>query len=876
MNPSWHSLPIEEAARTLGVDLAHGLSAEQVSRAPAATRIHDAPAWKMALDLFVGQWKGSVIIILTVSAAAFWYLGHRNDSIGIFVSVVFAVALGFITDFKSQRSLAALRSLAAPTASVLRGGHVLELPTSQVVRGDVVILHPGNSVPADGRLFEAQSLTIEEAALTGESAPRAKRADRAAEGAPLAERTNMAYAGTSVLSGSGTMLVTEVGLDTELGRIGKLVHDSNKEDTPLETQVEELGRRLALLVIGLSVVVTGVGLLLGQAFTEMLETGFLLAIAAIPEGLPAVYTVALASGVRRMVRAHTLVRRIASVEVLGSVDVVCTDKTGTLTENAMRAATVVLPGRRIEVTGSGYAPEGAFSVGKDAISAKEDANLQKLLWIGAACNNAVLESHSGWHIHGTPTEGALLTLAMQGGVDLAQLKNDFDRLSETPFTSDRKLMSVVVKDKEGRRWSLVKGAVGAVLPLCAAEKNNEASLRTQADELGGRGLRVLAFASRELSAEEDARHAEQDLLWAGMAGLLDPPRRGAAEAVAALSRAGVRTIMVTGDQQATAVAIAERVGLLGGAKDLGDILKRKAYAEIDGASVFARVTPEEKLRLVEALKSLGHVVAMTGDGINDAPALKASDIGIAMGAASSDVAKEAADLVVTDAEYATLVSAVDEGRTIYSNLRRSVRFLLLCSLANIGLMLGSVLFRTPLTLTALQLLWLNLVVHIFPGMALAVAPSSRRFMEEAPRKRDEAIMSWRDIGSVAPSSLAVCAAAYAVFAHLYASDLALARTSAMTALALGLLFQIFPSVAEGRPVWEAASRAGAAVWLALLAGASVLGVMLYWPPLNALLLTVPLSPAQWLLPLLAASASFLALLAAHSVRLYRLAQIGKR
>ncbi|MDD5305106.1 MAG: cation-translocating P-type ATPase, partial [Elusimicrobia bacterium] len=811
-NRPWHSLTWEETARALETDAARGLTKDQVRRAAAAPALEADSPWRLAVSLFAAQWKGSVIVILTAAAVAFWFMGHRNDSIGIFASVIFSVVLGFITDFRSQRALAALKSLAAPTAAVLREGLVQEIPTGLVVRGDVVILRAGNTVPADGRLHELQGLSMQEAPLTGESAPRSKSTERTAEGAPLAERTNMAYTGTTVLTGSGRMIVTAVGLDTELGKIGKLVQSYEKEETPLERQVEDLGRRLALLVIALSVGVTIAGLASGQAFFEMLETGFLLAIAAIPEGLPAVYTVALAGGVRRMVRARALVRRLSAVEVLGSVDVICTDKTGTLTENVMRAAELSLPGRRIEITGSGYIPEGGFFIENREFSIEKDRNLQRLLWIGSLCNNAVLEPHDGWHIHGSPTEGALLTLAAQGGLDLEQLKGRHERLSESPFTSERKRMGVVVKDAGGRRWSLVKGAVGSVLPLCRAidgetgeaplSEQARAELRAETERLGAQGLRVLAFAYRELKTDAELAEAETGLVWVGMAGLLDPPRRGAAGSVLALRRAGVRTIMVTGDQKATALAIAKRIGLPGGeercrdAKELNDILAREAHEELKQITVFARVAPEDKLKLVLALKRLGHVVAMTGDGINDAPALKAADIGIAMGSNSSDVAKEASDLVVTDADYSTVTAAVDEGRKIYANLRRAVRFLLLCSLANIGLMLGAVLLRMPLAMTALQILWLNLVVHIFPGIALAIAPNKRMFLEDQPRPRSAPLLSWREIGAIALKSTALSAAAFAVFAWFHAADLPLARTLGMTTLGVGLLLQVFPSLSD--------------------------------------------------------------------------------
>jgi Ca2+-transporting ATPase len=864
---SWHGLTWEEAARSLETDSDKGLTEREARGRPAAGALEEIPAWRLAVALFARQWKGSVILILCAASLAFWMLGHRNDSLGIAFSVVFAVLLGFFTDFRSQRALAALKSLNAPSASVIRDGIMIEIPAGRVVVGDVVVLRGGCIVPADGRLFQASELKVQESALTGESAAVSKGTAAVAADAPLAERTNMAFAGTTALTGAGRMLVTAIGLDTELGRIGKLVQGYRKEETPLERQVEALGRRLGLLIVGLCLAATAMGLLLGQAVWEMLETGFLLAIAAIPEGLPAVNTVALAGGVRRMVRARAIVRRLSAVEVLGSVDVICTDKTGTLTENVMRVAVVCLPGRRLDVSGSGYAPEGRFADGTTEVDPRKAADLRRLLWIGALCNNAVLESHEGWHVHGLPTEGALLTLAAQGGIDAELARREQPRASEIAFTSARKRMSVVVADASGARWTLAKGAVGALLPLCdrveadSAERPltdaARAEMRREAERLGGQGLRVLGLAYRRVEASEDG-DPEKNLVWAGMVGLLDPPRRNAAQAVKSLAGAGIRTIMVTGDQRDTASAIAARLGLPSGengsrdAGELADILRRNAWDELERIVVFARVSPEDKLRLIEALKSRGHVVAMTGDGINDAPALKAADIGVAMGSSAADVAKEAADLVITDAEYATLTVAVEEGRRIYANLQRSTRYLLLCSLSNIGLMMGAIALRLPLAMTALQLLWLNLVIHIFPAIALAVAPNPRRFMEEPPRARAATLLGWPEIREIALRSLAISGAALVVFSTNYAENLELARTLAMTALGLSLLSQMFPALFPGRTLGENVRSADWSVWLALALSLAILAAMLYLPPLRELLATASLAPRQWIAPVAAA------------------------
>ena len=839
----------------------------EARKRPAVGELEETPAWRLALMLFAGQWKGSVILILCAAAVFFWLLGHRNDSLGIAVSVVFAVVLGFLTDFRSQKALAALKSLNAPSASVIRNGKMIEIAANRVVTGDLVMLRSGSVVPADGRLIETSELSIGEAALTGESAAAAKSVSVAPSDAVLAERRNMAYAGTIALTGSGRMLVTAVGFDTELGRIGKLVAGYKKEETPLETQVELLGRRLGLLIVILCLAATALGLLLGQATWEMLETGFLLAIAAIPEGLPAVNTVALAGGVRRMVRARAIVRRLAAVEVLGAVDVICTDKTGTLTENVMRAAVVRLPERRLDVTGSGYVPEGRFLEGSTEIELSQADDLRRLLWIGALCNNALLESHDGWHVHGSPTEGALLAVAAQGGLDLDAVRRGAVRLREIPFSSARKRMSVVVQESSGTRTALAKGAVGALLPFCERVQGRRGDalltdaardeILREAERLGSQGLRVLGLAYRRLDSTDE--ESEKNLVWAGMVGLLDPPRRNAGHAVATLRNAGVRTIMVTGDQKDTAAAIAVRLGLVLGdgavrdAKDLADILRRQAWDELDRVVVFARVAPEDKLNLVQALKRCGHIVAMTGDGINDAPALKAADIGVAMGSSAADVAKEASDLVITDAEYATLATAVEEGRRIYANLQRSARYLLLCSLGNIGLMIGAIALRLPLAMTALQLLWLNLVIHIFPAIGLAMAPNPRAFMNELPRSRSAELLGWAEIRSLALRSCVIWGASLLIFVGNLKNGLDLARTLAMSSLGISLLLQSLPILAGGKALGVGVHSAGWIMWLSLSGGVAILAAMLYLPPLRELLSTFPLTIGQWRFPAAAAA-----------------------
>ncbi|MGZ5425589.1 MAG: cation-translocating P-type ATPase, partial [Thermoanaerobaculia bacterium] len=566
--PVWHARQVEDVARELRTNLETGLSPDALPKRPADD-FPDTDArgpWRIIWN----QLKGGVILVLIAAAAVMLALGHVGDALAIAASVVFSVVFGFITDFRAERALDALRTLSAPTARVVRGGLEREIPADDLRPGDLLVLTGGQIVAADGRIAAVRDLQADESALTGESVPVTKSPDPVDAAAPLPDRTSMAYAGTTVVSGWGHMVVTGIRGDTELGRIGKLVASQDREETPLEKQAEQLGRRLALLAIGLSALVTILGLLRDRPFWLMLETGVILAIAAIPEGLPAVTTIALAAGVRRMAKADTLVRRLSSVETLGCTSVICTDKTGTLTENVMRVTRVVLPGRDLDVSGARYEPTGEFLEGGQPVAPGEDPALRRLLEIAAVCNDARLESHDeGWHVHGSSTEGALLALAGKRKIDTGS----FQRVSAIGFSSARKRMAVVARDPDGRLWSFVKGSPEVVVALAAsalvrgAEEPLDAQgrerLLARAHSLGESGYRVLALAYRRLDPEDPPEAAEEALTWAGLVGLIDPPRANVRGAIEALRGAGIRTVMVTGDQKGTAMAVANELAIAG-------------------------------------------------------------------------------------------------------------------------------------------------------------------------------------------------------------------------------------------------------------------------------------------------------------------------
>jgi Ca2+-transporting ATPase len=855
---TWHARPVEDVARGLGTNLETGLSPGALPGRPAEDS-PDTDARGPGRILW-NQLKGGVILVLIAAAAVMLALGHVGDALAIAASVVFSVVFGFITDFRAERALDALRTLSAPTARVLRGGLEREIPADDLRPGDLLVLTGGQIVAADGRIAAARDLQADESALTGESVPVTKSSDPVEAGAPLPDRTSMAYAGTTVVSGWGHMVVTGIRGGTELGRIGKLVAGQDREETPLERQAEQLGRRLAILAVGLSALVTILGLLRDRPFWLMLETGVLLAIAAIPEGLPAVTTIALAAGVRRMAKAQSLVRRLSSVETLGCTSVICTDKTGTLTENVMRVTRLVLPHRDLDVTGARYEPSGEFLEGGRPVAPSSDASLMRLLEIAALCNDARLESHDeGWHVHGSSMEGALLALAGKGKIDAGR----FQRVSAIGFSSARQRMAVVVRDGEGRLWSFVKGSPESVAARAAsvlgggAEEPLDARGRERllacAGSLGESGYRVLALAYRRLAADDTPDAAEEALTWAGLVGLIDPPRANVRGAIEELRGAGIRTVMVTGDQKGTAMAVANMLAIAGpgdlclDSSEFARYVEEHRWEDLRKTAVFARVTPEDKLSIVHALREAGRIVAMTGDGINDAPALKAANIGIAIGLGSADVARAASDLVVTSGDYATLPAAVAEGRQIYANIRRAVHFLLLCSLATIVVMLVSVVTNLPLPMSPLQLLWLNLVVHIFPAVALVLVPGERDVMKRPPRDPKEPLLTWGATGRTALKSAVVAAVVlWSYTAGGGRHDGPRGQTLVMATLALSLLAQSFSALSNTQPVWRMRSSLAPAFWLALAGGLLLQTVAVVWPPLATVLETEPLGAVEWL------------------------------
>jgi len=833
-----------------------GLDSDEVARrlAQYGPNRLPTPAPVAALRILANQFVSLVVVLLFVAAAVALALGDTLEAIAIGAVLAINASLGFFVELRARRAMDALLAYEVPDATVRRSGLVEQVASDGLVPGDVIELGEGDRVPADARLLSCADLRVDEAPLTGESMPVDKSADQTvARDAPLAERPMMVYAGTSVLVGAASALVVDTGAQTEIGRIGALVAGVEQGKTPLEVRLDELGRRLVWLTLAVAAVVTGLGILQGFSVGRMVETGIALAIAAVPEGLPAVATIALAVGLRRMARRQAMVRRLPAVEALGATTVVCTDKTGTLTAGQMTATVVAGSGVTIDVTGSGYDPVGEF-INRDASQTTiEQGWLTRLLQAAALTNRATVAPGSGTVI-GDPTDAALAVLALKGGVDVDHLLATLPRVQDVPFSSERR-SSASVHETAGQRLAFVKGAPATVLERCVRwavadgdrplDEASRSSLFAQNEALAVRGLRVIALAS-------GPGNGDDDLTFLGFVGIVDPPAEGVHETIATLKRAGIRTVMITGDQRATAEAIARDLGALeeGDRAVDGRELRGLSDAELadEGApiGVFSRVSAGDKLRIVSALQAHGDIVAMLGDGVNDAPALKKADVGVAMGGRGTDVAKETADIVLSDDRFLTVGAAVEEGRVIFENIRKFVFYLFSCNLAEVLVLLIASLAALPLPLLPLQILWLNLVTDTFPALALALEPAEPGVMDRPPRDPERAILSGPLFKAIAFHAALITSVTLGAYVWgLGSGDPDKAMTIAFMTLALAQLFHLGNARSLG-PVltWK---RATANYWAlgAVPLVVSLQLVSVYWPPLASVLNTVPLGVEDW-------------------------------
>ncbi len=698
--------------------------------------------WK----ILVQQFASPLVAILVVALVISIFLNEYIDAIIIGSIVILNALLGFTLEYKAEKAIEALQKMASAKAKVLRNGKETRIESRLLVSGDIIFVEMGDIVPADARILEAHDLETQEASLTGESFPVQKSTEKLPLKTALAERNNCLYSSTTITKGRAKAVVMATGMKTEVGKIASLIKESAPGLTPLQQKLRELGKYLTIAVIVIALIVFGAGVLQGRDATEMFLTALALAVAAIPEGLPAVITISLALGVQRMVKRRALVRKLPAVETLGSVNVICTDKTGTLTHNEMTVTKVWASNQQYLFGGSGYDAKGEIFLNGTAI---DPTLLNMLLKIGVHCNNAQFEwQGKKRNAIGDPTEAALLVSGEKGGIVRATLNRKEERIDEVPFTSERKMMTTIHR-VDGKTMSYTKGAPEVVLNSCdkilidgkitRLDPELKKTILRQNTLFAEEALRVLAFAYNENATKE---RAEKNMIFVGLQAMIDPPRKEAKEAVKRCQSAGIRTIMITGDQKATAEAIAKQLGMKGIAVT-GEELDAMANLEqkIQDIDVFARVNPEHKMRIIDALQKRGYVVAMTGDGVNDAPALKKADIGVSMGITGTDVAKEASDMILTDDNFATIVNAVEEGRAIFDNIRKFVNYLLSSNLGEIVLIFLATILGMPLPITAIQLLWINLVTDGLPAVALGFDPAEEGIMKRKPRAAKENIVS---------------------------------------------------------------------------------------------------------------------------------------
>lgn len=827
---TWHALSPDALAAQLRTDLTRGLSAGEASKRLALHGPNELPAAApvSVFTLLLSQFSSLMIWVLIGAAVVSGLLGEWIDTGAILAIVLLNALLGVVQEYKAERSLAALKRLSVAESRVIRDGTVRSLPARDLVPGDLIQVEAGDHVPADARLIYATVVQAQESALTGESTPVEKTAETlTADTVALADRQNMVFSGTSVTAGKGRGVVVATSLRTELGHIATLIQTAGDRTTPLQRRLEQLGRLLLFLSLGIVTVVFVLGLWRGEPLVEMFLTAVSLAVAAIPEGLPAIVTITLALGVTRMVARHALIRRLPAVETLGSTTVICTDKTGTLTKNEMTVTNLYLDGRRFAVTGEGYAPVGEV---QDAGRVLRSGHpIDDLLAAAALCNGAVLTQAEGvWRIVGDPTEAALLVVAAKRHMkkDLLEAQHPF--VAEIPFDPGRKMMTVVRKAAHGF-MAYSKGAPDLLLKRCTArltaagrvefmEDEDRRNILSALEALAHEALRVLAIARRplaEMPVQCGAPVLEQDLVFLGLVAMKDPLRLEAVQAVRVCRGAGIRIVMITGDHKDTAVAIAGELGLLDGSHDgriaalSGAELERLSdddLAErVDHIAVYARVSAEHKLRIVKAWKRKGAIVAMTGDGVNDAPAIKEADIGIAMGLSGTDVTKEASDMVITDDNFASIAAAVEEGRGVYENIRKAVHFLLSCNFSEIAVMLIAAVVGLPLPLLPVQILWINLITDGMPALALAVDPNDPDILRRPPRHPMARLLEREHIRLLVAqgSFLAlITIAAFVYSLNVLGDDLTQARTVAFTVLVVAQLFHAFNCRSDSRSIFS--------------------------------------------------------------------------
>ncbi|HII93881.1 MAG TPA: calcium-transporting P-type ATPase, PMR1-type [Methanosarcina sp.] len=827
------------------------------------------------VKLFLSQFKSFLIIILIAAALVSAFLGELVDAFVILFTVVLAGVLGFVQEYRAEESIKLLKSLTSPEALVLRDGKEGKVPSSLLVPGDILLLQAGDRIPADARLLEALSLKVDESSLTGESVPVEKSINIFPPETPQPDRKNMVYTGTSVTYGRGKAVITATGMSTAFGKLAGLLGEIERERTPLQEKLDQFGRWLGTATLIVVAFVAILGIIEGFDPFEMFLWGVALAVAAIPEALPAVVTVGLALGVRRMVKRHALVRKLPSVETLGSTNIICTDKTGTLTQNKMIVEKVYANGTLFTVTGEGYKPTGDFFRGGSPVS--KDIHLHKLLVTGTLCNDAGLVEEEGtWDIIGDPTEGALVVAAAKGGLWKAVLEEKHERKGEVPFSSERKMMTTLNTSEDGL-YAHAKGAPEVILASCTKIflEGHEEELTPErkqeilniVNDLANQTLRVMGFAYRKVSENIQPEETEKDMVFSGLMGMRDPPREEVKVAIATCTSAGIRTIMITGDHKTTAFAIARELGIFreGDLVLTGTELEALGDREFDEivekVSVYARVYPEHKLKVVEALKKKGYIVAMTGDGVNDAPALKAADMGIAMGITGTDVSKEASSMILTDDNFASIVSAVEEGRNILKNIKNFIAYGLTCHIGLVLIVLAGVLAWHTLPVIAVQILWINLITDGLPPMALSMEAPDRGLMKQKPTKAKEGLVSRKMLtASLGLGTLIAIQSLWVLYEALNNGvPLPKIQTLIFTLVVISLMFNAFNWRSERYSVFSLGIFTNKSLIYAVVSTVLLQLAAIYVPIMQIAFQTVPLSLSDWALIIPLASTTLIAM-----------------
>lgn len=870
----WYQQSVNEVRQVLNTSVETGLTSLEAKKrleqyGPNELTHKKGPG---IFQMFLEQLKDYMIIILIIASIVSILVGEYTDSIIIIAIVIINAVLGVSQEYRAEKALAALKKMSAPNAKVIRDGASMTVSSGDIVPGDVVVLETGDYIPADVRLINSINLKVEEAALTGESVPVEKHAEATLEGdIGLGDQVNSGFMSTIITYGRGTGIVTSTGMNTVIGSIATMIQEVPQEDTPLQKKLTQMGKMLGTACLAICGVVFLLGLFRGEKLLSMFMTAISLAVAAIPEGLPAVVTIVLAIGMQRMVKKNAIMKKLHAVETLGGTTVICSDKTGTLTQNQMTIVKMYIPGMEMSVEGDGYKPSGTIFEDVRPVKLDEEPAVHRLLEIQALCNDARLEYltdnlRDEWHIVGDPTEGAMVVVAAKAGIDRSSINKEHPRLQEIPFDSDRKLMTTFHGGQDGLLYSFTKGAPDLLIQRCtrimrrsgiieSISQSDVNAILEENHELASHALRVLAMAFKPITqvpVQPSPERDEMDLVFCGLVGMIDPPRAEAIEAIKVCKSAGIRVVMITGDYRDTAAAVARQLGIIEsddqvlGGSDLNKLSDEQFSEAAKTVNVFARVSPEHKVRIVQAMKENGNIAAMTGDGVNDAPALKRADIGIAMGITGTDVTKESADMIITDDNFASIVSAVEEGRVIYSNIRKFVFFLMSCNVGEVLIVFLAMLFGWPIPLLPIHLLWVNLLTDAFPALALGTENKEPGVMKEKPRDPNASIIDRSMVINIAVQSSVMTAAILGAFYIGWSTEgIEYGRTYALLTMCLSELIRAYTCRSEKSTVFELGVFTNKSLNLATVGCLALLMIVAFVPGLRNVFSLTQLNLNDW-------------------------------